>query len=66
MLESPPDLLILQTHSHWVIEYLEIHRQLHRCCDLRVHVSIETDIEQFPGLPPTPAPSSDALMQPGH
>ena len=35
-----------------MIEYLEIHRQLHRCCDLRVHVSIETDIEQFPGLPP--------------
>ncbi len=52
MLESPPDLLILQTHSHWVTEYLEIHRQLHRCCDLRVHVSIETDIEEFPGLPP--------------
>jgi DNA repair photolyase len=51
MLESPPDLLILQTHSHRVTEYLEIYHQLHRCCDLRVHISIETDIEEFPGLP---------------
>ena len=67
MLESPPDLLILQTHSHWVTEYLEIHHQLHRCCDLRVHISIETDIEEFPG-PSVPRQLRRAtlLMQPGH
>jgi len=49
---EPPDLLILQTHSHRVSDCLDLCRELHRRCRLRVHVSIETDIEQFPGLPP--------------
>ena len=52
MLENAPDLLILQTHSHRVTEYLELYRELGERCDLRVHISIETDIERFPGLPP--------------
>ena len=52
MLEDAPDLLILQTHSHRVTEYLELYRELRERCDLRVHISIETDIERFPGLPP--------------
>ncbi len=52
MLEAPPDLLILQTHSHRVTEYLDLYRELRRRCRLRVHVSIETDLEDFPGLPP--------------
>ncbi len=50
MLEDAPDLLILQTHSHRVTEYLELYREIQKRCDLRVHVSIETDIEKFPGL----------------
>lgn len=52
MLEDAPDLLILQTHSHRVTEYLELYRELQKRCHLRVHVSIETDIEKFRGLPP--------------
>ena len=52
MLEDAPDCLILQTHSHRVTEYLELYRELQKRCDLRVHVSIETDVEKFPGLPP--------------
>ena len=52
MLEDAPDFLILQSHSHRVTEYLEFYRELQKRCDLRVHVSIETDIENFPGLPP--------------
>lgn len=52
MLEDAPDCLILQTHSHRVAEYLELYRELQKRCDLRVHVSIETDVEKFPGLPP--------------
>ena len=55
MLEAPPDLLILQTHSHRVTEYLALYRELQTRCDLRVHLSIETDIEEFPGLPPHPS-----------
>lgn len=52
MLGAPPDGLILQTHSHRVVEYLELFRELSALCDLRMHVSIETDRERLPGLPP--------------
>ena len=52
MVTLPPDLLILQTHSHRVADYTELIQSLDDLCDLRVHVSIETDIESFPGLPP--------------
>lgn len=52
MLEEPPDLLILQTHSHRVTACLDLCRELSRRCRLRVHLSIETDREWFPGLPP--------------
>ena len=40
MLEEPPDLLILQTHSHRVGECLDLCRELTRRCRLRVHLSI--------------------------
>ncbi len=51
MLDEPPDLLVLQTHSHRVVEYLELVRGVAERCRLRVHVSIETDLERLPGLP---------------
>jgi DNA repair photolyase len=52
MLEAPPAALIIQTHSHRVVEYLDLCRGLAERTELRVHLSIETDIERFPGLPP--------------
>ena len=52
MCELPPDELILQTHSHHVIRYLSLLRDLSRRCRLRTHVSIETDRDHLPGLPP--------------
>lgn len=51
MLDSPPDFLILQSHSHRAAEYLDLLRALADCCDLRVHLSIETDREEITGLP---------------
>lgn len=56
MLESPPDLLVLQTHSHRVTAYVDLYRELRTRCELRVHVSIETDRERLPGLPPPASP----------
>ena len=58
MIEEPPDELVLQTHSHRVAVYLELYRALARVCDLRIHVSIESDRDRLPGLPP-PASSVD-------
>ena len=52
MRRRPPDELVLQTHSHRVVDYLDVIRPLGRVCDVRVHVSIETDRERLPALPP--------------
>ncbi|MCH7499522.1 MAG: hypothetical protein IH886_05860, partial [Nitrospinae bacterium] len=55
MREHPPDELILQTHATAMQEDLSLVAALSRQCRLRVHVSIEGDIERLPGLPPPPA-----------
>ncbi len=52
MIEQPPDRLILQTHTHGVTAYTGLYRELARCCDLRIHISIESDRDRLPGLPP--------------
>lgn len=52
MLERPPDGLIVQTHSHHVTEAIDRLVPLAERCQLRVHVSIETDRDRLPGLPP--------------
>jgi DNA repair photolyase len=48
----PPDELVLQTHSHRVADHVELLGELSARCELRVHVSIETDRDSLPGLPP--------------
>jgi len=52
MLEKPPDTLIIQTHSHLVTRYIDIYRELSRRSNLRVQLSIESDRDRLPGLPP--------------
>jgi hypothetical protein len=56
MVVRPPDELILQTHSHRVIDALPLIVELSSHCRLRVHVSIETDRDRLPGLPPHASP----------
>ena len=62
MLDTPPDELIIQTHSHLVGDYLELYCRLQERCDLRVHISIESDRERLPGLPP-PASSVERRFE---
>ena len=52
MIERPPDVLIVQTHSHRVADAADLLESLAGRCELRVHLSIETDRERLPGLPP--------------
>jgi DNA repair photolyase len=52
MTELPPDLLIIQTHTHLVTEYVDLYRVLAERCEFRVHLSIESDLDRLPGLPP--------------
>src|SRR4051812_495883 len=56
MLDRPPDGLIVQTHSHRVVEALDLLVPLAEVCRLRAHLSIETDRERLPGLPPPASP----------
>lgn len=59
MVREPPDELTVQSHSHRVVNYLALYQALARGCDLRVHLSIESDRDRLPGLPP-PASSVEA------
>src|SRR6266481_9951046 len=52
MVAHPPDALIVQTHTHRVTRCLDIYRRLALVCDLRFHISIESDRDRLPGLPP--------------
>ncbi len=54
--EDPPDLLVVQTHSPAVCEHLPALAALAERCELRVHLSIESDRDRLPGLPPPSAP----------
>lgn len=61
MVRRPPDLLILQTHSHRVTEYLDLYPELDAHGRLRVHLSIETDRDRLPGLPRHASPVARRL-----
>lgn len=52
MRDAPPDGLIVQTHSASVIDHLDVLVTLAARCELRVHLSIESDRDELPGLPP--------------
>ncbi|MEX0716305.1 MAG: radical SAM protein [Planctomycetaceae bacterium] len=62
MCELPPDEVVLQTHSPAVAEHADLCRTLAERCDVRIHVSIESDRDRLPGLPP-PAASVAARIE---
>ena len=59
--EFPPDRLILQTHTSAILDDVELIRSLSGSCDLRVHISVEGDLERLPGLAPPPCSLEDRL-----
>jgi len=52
MLRLPPDELVLQTHSPLATREIPRLVELSRRCRVRVQLSIETDRDTLPGLPP--------------
>ncbi len=52
MCDEPPDELVLQTHTHRVTDCLDLYPRLARATRLRFHLSIESDRDRLPGLPP--------------
>jgi DNA repair photolyase len=71
MCADPPDVLIVQTHSPAVASARDTLCVLAGRCDLRVHVSVESDRDRLPGLPPPAASvasrlaAAEALRQAG-
>ena len=61
MCRRTPDRLILQTHTHRVIEEIDLLSRLAERCDLRIHVSIETDCDRLDGLPAPASPVEKRL-----
>lgn len=61
MVDRPPDFLIVQSHSHHVADPVDLYRALARTCDVRLHVSIESDRDALPGLPPSASPVEKRL-----
>lgn len=61
MRQKPPDALVLQTHSPLVTRHIGSLCALAERCRVRVHVSIETDRESLPGLPPHAASVENRL-----
>ncbi len=55
MQDEPPDALIVQTHTDRVLLARDRLVELAARCRLRVHVSIESDRDRLPGLPPPAA-----------
>ena len=51
MLDRPPDTLVVQTHAARVETAADVLADLGRRCELRAHVSIESDRDTLPGLP---------------
>src|SRR4051812_40158035 len=62
MLELPPDFLIIQTHSPQVADYLDLYATLATRTRLRFHISIESDIDTLPGLPPPASPVAKRIQ----
>ena len=56
MRDVPPDELVLQTHTGRVADEFDRIASLRLCTDVRLHLSIETDREHIPGLPPHASP----------
>jgi DNA repair photolyase len=56
MADGPPDVLIVQTHGDAILDQRDALVALAARCDLRVHLSIETDRDALPGLPPPAVP----------
>jgi DNA repair photolyase len=55
MAQAPPDALIVQTHGDAVRGHVPALRRLAERCRLRVHLSVESDRDRLPGLPPPAA-----------
>jgi DNA repair photolyase len=65
MVGRPPDFLIVQTHSHHVVDYVDLYPELAAMTELRFHISIESDRDELPGLPRSASPVAKRIEAAG-
>ena len=66
MVERPPDLLVIQSHTPLVVEDLSLLQRLQQQCDLHVHITVETDKPTLPAPFPKHAYSPRSRIQALH
>ena len=66
MVDRPPDLLAIQSHTPLVVEDLALLQQLQQQCDVRVHITVETDKPKLPPPFPNQAYSPRSRIQALH
>jgi DNA repair photolyase len=65
MVAKPPDVLIVQSHTHRMADCIGEYLALRDRCELRLQLSIETDRDQLPGLPRSASPVAKRLEAAG-
>ena len=55
MIDRPPDLLAIQSHTPLVVDDLSLLQQLQQQCDVRLHITVETDKPKLPAPFPNQA-----------
>ena len=63
MVQRPPDLLAIQSHTPLVVDDLSLLRQLQQKCDVRIHITVETDKPNLSASFPKQAYSPNVRIQ---
>lgn len=66
MVDRAPDLLVIQSHTPLVVEDVSLLQCLQQRCDVRVHVTVETDSPKLPAPFPNHAYSPRSRIQALH
>lgn len=61
MVERTPDVLVVQTRAPLVARDLDLLRSLSSRCELWLSITVETDLDPVPGLPPHATPPARRL-----
>lgn len=58
MIDRPPDVLVIQSHHTLVGRDIDLIAELSNCGEVWLSLTIETDMDRVPGLPPHASPPS--------
>src|SRR5262249_58770432 len=62
MIERPPDVLVIQSHHTLIERDIELIADLSTRREVWVSLTVETDMDRVPGLPPHASPPARTLV----